>query len=157
LYVSSSCWTLSGCTIRSTRSISWIWKRTVSRFSKTSVIKGPRGTRRRLFSAITRSRKAGRSSSYSWRLERSEGPRGVMDVRSRLGPQPIRFGDDLDRMLRRLPGSLANLDPGERAVRRDPVGLLGVHDVEHGPADLHREREVLRLHAPGAVVPRALL
>src|SRR6185436_20247966 len=116
-----------------------------SRFSKTSVIKGPRGTRRRLFSAITRSRKAGRSSSYSWRLARSPGPSGVMDVRSRLGPQPVRLGDDLDGMLRRLPGSLADLDSGKRAVRRDAVGPLGFDDVEHGPADLHRKGEVLRL------------
>ena len=39
-----------------------------SRFSKTSVIRDPRGMRRRRFSSITRLRNSDRESSYSWRF-----------------------------------------------------------------------------------------
>ena len=51
--------------IRSVRSISWIWRSTVSRFSKTAERWSPSVTRRGFFSSITRARKRGRMASYS--------------------------------------------------------------------------------------------
>ena len=63
LYVSSSVWMASSVSIRSALAISWIWNRTVSRLSKTSVTKGPTWTLRRRLRAITPSRNASRSLS----------------------------------------------------------------------------------------------
>ena len=45
--MSSSVWMASSVSSFSTRAISWIWKRIVSRFSNTKVTIGPTPTRRR--------------------------------------------------------------------------------------------------------------
>ena len=60
-------------------------------------------------------------------------------------------------MFGRAARALADLQGRERAVGRDRVGPVPLDLVEHGRADLHRQREVLGLHAPGPVVARALL
>ena len=54
--MSSSTCIESSVMIFSTRAISWTWKRTVSKHSKTTVMKGPRATRRSRLRAMTRAR-----------------------------------------------------------------------------------------------------
>ena len=55
-YASISSWILPSSTMRSVRTISWIWKSTVSRFSKSRVRLSPSAIRRAFFSSITRAR-----------------------------------------------------------------------------------------------------
>lgn len=53
LYTSISSWIASAAVMCSARTISWIWKRTVSRFSKTRLTLSPTGTRRRFLTSMT--------------------------------------------------------------------------------------------------------
>jgi len=68
---SSSSWILASSVMRSTRHISWIWKSTVSRFSKTKDRCRPTVTRRTRLSSMTRSRISARTFSYSRKFRTS--------------------------------------------------------------------------------------
>src|SRR5262249_3324297 len=120
--MSSSAWMASSEMSFSTRAISWIWKRTVSRFSNTNVTTGPTATRRRALSATTWRRNSGRSRLEARtsamlsrvRLAVTAGSSGSNLFGDAIGP-----GDDLDGMERAPPGLLGDGRVGEMAVAGD--------------------------------------
>src|SRR5215471_21843343 len=71
--------------------------------------------------------------------------------------QTIGLGQDLDRVLGGAPGALANLQARERTVGGDGIRTALGDFLKNGSSDLHRQRKVFGLHAPGSVVTGAPL
>src|SRR5450755_2727918 len=121
---------------------------------------GPRATRRRTFLVMTRRRKSGLASSYSWRFRTSSGAMGFMERFSKrksvsplgTGREAVRLSEDLNGVFRSAARALADLGRGERPVGSDGIRPMEANLFEHRRADLHRERKVFGLHAPGSVV-----
>src|SRR5262249_40375472 len=152
LYTSTSSAIFDSSTMRSARTISWIWNQTVARFSNTNVRSRPTETRLACFSSTISRRRATRTFSYSTRLRISDVSHSFMA--SRL--EPVGRGEDLDRMLRPATRSLGDLERRQRTVRRGH-GRAGRHRVEQRLGELHREFVIFGLEPPGAVDRRALL
>src|SRR5262245_46394607 len=143
-------------TMRSARHISWIWKRTVSRFSKRKD-RCPSSTRRRRFSAITAWRRSFRTFSYSKRFNTSWRAIIGLVMTSLLDGETVSLGEEPDRMPRRAPGPLMDLQRSQGTVGRHPVGSCRLDLLEERLRDLHGQLEVLLLHSPRAVDGRAAL
>src|SRR5687768_16473129 len=83
----------------STRAISWIWNRIVSRFSNTRVTNNPTGIRRRRFSSMMCARKSARSRSYSRRSAMSSmRSLVVVVVIGRATPRRLQLGEALEAL-----------------------------------------------------------
>src|SRR4029079_15479809 len=106
--------------MRSVRSISWIWSRTVSRFSNTHDACGPSFTRRTFFSSMTRVRKRSRLVSYSARPSTS--PRSISFI-SDLQGQPVSTREGLCRVDRLHLVLLEDAERGERTIGDHDLGL----------------------------------
>src|SRR5262245_2264885 len=157
--MSSSIWMSSSETSFSTRAISWIWKRIVSRFSNSSVTTGPTWTRRRRLSSITCLRNSSRSRSYARTSAMSARAslRGERVVSMSVLWNAVGAGDERDRMERGAIGLLGDRGVGEVAVAGDD-GVAGLFDLLAELArDGDRDLLVLGAQAPHAVDAGALL
>src|SRR6185503_17283578 len=149
--------------MRSVRTISWIWKRTVSRFSKRNVRLSPTPTRRFFLSSMTRARMASRTFSYSTRFLISDrwtfcmAERGSRPPSSVLLGQPVGLSEEARGVRGLDPPNLLDLQGGHGAVGRVRVRGRRVHLPDHLPRELQADGIELLLHPPCPVHRRAPL
>src|SRR6185503_15717374 len=101
---------------------------------------------------MIRARRASRTFSYSKKLTTSE--RRILSMVCSgvvVDAKTVGVGENADRVLRGAPGTLIDLQCGERTIRGDPIRRRRLDPLEQGLRNLHRELEELLLHAPGAV------
>ncbi len=137
----------SSVTIFSTRAISWIWKRMVSRFSNISVTIVPNETRRRRLSSITAARNVvalALVGAHVGDVVEGElaGHGGDAPLRCEMGPSlfgdAVGPGDDLQRVHRPRAGLFDDGRVGQVAVAGDDVAAGGLGDLV---ADLLGDRD----------------
>src|SRR5206468_2770997 len=80
---------------------------------------------------------------------------GRFGFRRAQRPAAIGGAQDADRMVRRSPRLLLQLQSGQRAIAGDHVGLGALDPARRALGDLQALREELALHPPGAVHPAA--
>src|SRR5580693_8080334 len=114
----------SSVRIFSTRAISWIWNRTVSTDSKTTVMIPPNPTRRSRLRSITRARKSSRARSYARASRMSSRVRWSVGI-DRISSGRHRSPAARPRRAGRVTGRSGSGDRLEALREPAGVGLLG--------------------------------